>query len=490
MSREHSSKAHSNAKASSEDAKKAEEIKGNWSAIEPRRFVLLAGTVLAGCAGYINAAALLTGGANVSHVTGLATKLGLGLEGYYLRDWDHARKWEAGCLIMSFFVGAFTCGLLVARSEVHFGKSMYGVALMLNSALLFSSMWVVTSAQVPNWWPVFFGGRYLSLYLQACACGLQNGMCTAHFGAIVRTTHLTGIVTDCGLSVGRLVNVLCRRRCRMGRFSAVDSAEVRIDVTKLRVFTSLLLGFISGVFIGAYLQRQLGVNCFAVPATITGLGGLAYSVAKARCWEWFQRAEASRLAEDLAEIEEIFERTRQQLEVVRQSQGLAGGVNGDHGATEDDRRASMDEIGAHMGHALERLHDLEASIQEVQENVRTVSSKSIVPSPTRSRLASDGSASTLKDSSSQTSPMCSLVSPNLPERSRPQTPPRSRAHRTVAGYLGGHAPVPAPALNTLLPRTPQHDVFLPRQPIQRSIIQQAALGGSRLASGERQPSAV
>eukprot|EP00929_Paragymnodinium_shiwhaense_P032951 TRINITY_DN18194_c0_g1_i7.p1 TRINITY_DN18194_c0_g1~~TRINITY_DN18194_c0_g1_i7.p1 ORF type:complete len:549 (-),score=68.01 TRINITY_DN18194_c0_g1_i7:206-1774(-) len=356
-----------------QERRKAEEIKAKWAPLAPRKYVLPVGTVLAGCAGYVNAAAFLTGGAFVSHMTGTSTKLGMAIEGYYMDDWDHDRIWQAVFLVVSFIVGSFICGLLVSRSEVHFGKSMYGVALTLNSLLLFASIWVFNSVDTSSSssWPVFLNGKLLSCYLQACACGLQNGMCTAHFGAVVRTTHVTGLVTDCGLSLGRIANVFCRRRCRRSNLGLVDWTEVRIDATKLKVFTCLLAGFICGVFIGTYIQHQIGVACFAIPAFITGIGGLAYSIAKQTCWQLFQEAEAAQLTKDLSEAEEIFERAKDQLQEARfQRAASEVGV--------DEQVAAMDAIDSRVKHALDRLRDLEASLQEVHEKQGHMQTKATV----------------------------------------------------------------------------------------------------------------
>lgn len=40
------------------------------------------------------------------------------------------------------------------------------------------------------------------LYPLAVACGMQNGMVTTWSGAVVRTTHFTGTITDTGLVIG------------------------------------------------------------------------------------------------------------------------------------------------------------------------------------------------------------------------------------------------------------------------------------------------
>eukprot|EP00929_Paragymnodinium_shiwhaense_P028292 TRINITY_DN1642_c0_g3_i1.p1 TRINITY_DN1642_c0_g3~~TRINITY_DN1642_c0_g3_i1.p1 ORF type:complete len:447 (-),score=82.80 TRINITY_DN1642_c0_g3_i1:500-1840(-) len=332
-----------------EMSRQAEEVKRKWMAQNPGRYVLCAGIVLAGCAGFVNASAFITSGALVSHVTGTTAKLGMALEGYYTDDWEASRIYQALLLVVSFLVGAVICGLLVSRNEVHFGKSAYGVALCLNSFLLVSSVSAFDTT-VPGGWPMYFQGKWIALYLQSAACGLQNGMCTAHFGAVVRTTHLTGLMTDSGLTIGRLMSILIRTRCKRRNFLPLDSAEVFVDLKKLVVFASLLAGYIFGVCVGASSADALGINALFIPAGITGLGGLAYTVAKARFWRAFERAEADKLAGDLAEAEEIFSRARSQIEDW-QSASPRGGC--------DD----LEQLDVGVGKALDLLHDMEARLQ-------------------------------------------------------------------------------------------------------------------------------
>ena len=66
----------------------------------------------------------------------------------------------------------------------------YGVALCVEGGLLLTACYLL---------------NLNSLYGQYCAsaaCGLQNAMITTFSGAVVRTTHMTGIVTDLGLMIG------------------------------------------------------------------------------------------------------------------------------------------------------------------------------------------------------------------------------------------------------------------------------------------------
>eukprot|EP00929_Paragymnodinium_shiwhaense_P028290 TRINITY_DN1642_c0_g2_i1.p1 TRINITY_DN1642_c0_g2~~TRINITY_DN1642_c0_g2_i1.p1 ORF type:complete len:438 (-),score=65.19 TRINITY_DN1642_c0_g2_i1:363-1676(-) len=327
-----------------EMSRQAEDVKSKWSAQDPGRYVLWAGVVLAACAGFVNASAVITGGSFVSHVTGTTARLGMALEGYYTDSWEARMIYQAALLIVSFLAGAVICGLLVSRNEVHFGKSAYGVALCLNSFLLVLAI-SVSDAGVPKAWPSYFEGKWLAVYLQSAACGLQNGMCTAHFGAVVRTTHLTGLMTDSGLTIGRLMSVLIRTRCKKRNFLPLDSAEVSVDLKKLIVFTSLLLGYILGVCIGAFAADALGVHALLIPAGVTGLGGLAYTVAKARCWHAFEQVEADKLALELAEAEEIFARAKTQIE---EWQSVSPGACND-----------LEELHIGVGKALDLLQKME-----------------------------------------------------------------------------------------------------------------------------------
>ena len=125
---------------------------------------------------------------------------------------------EACLLVLSFLVGAYACGLLIDKNQVHFmGKAFYGLALVLNSSLLSFA--------------AFVPGRLLPVCLVAAACGLQNAMCTSHFGAIIRTTHLTGTVTDIGSTLGRISMIYLRKGCRRSRLDHVERAEVGVDAS-------------------------------------------------------------------------------------------------------------------------------------------------------------------------------------------------------------------------------------------------------------------
>jgi len=117
----------------------------------------------------------------------------------------------------------------------------------------------------------------IAAYLAAAACGLQNGMATHWGGAVVRTTHVTGLFTDVGLLCGRMLSLLCRKRCGAA-FDDFDVAFVQDDVSKLSLLLMIALSFVVGVWAGARVHREMKHFAFLVPASITGIIGLAYLI--------------------------------------------------------------------------------------------------------------------------------------------------------------------------------------------------------------------
>merc|ERR1712048_1000516 len=221
----------------------------------PSFWVRVTGATLAACAGIVNSVAFLALNTFVSHVTGTTTKIGMQVEGAYKHDiW-----YQPLLLLLTFLFGSVLCGLVVVSNEVQFGKSSYGVALLANSGLLIAATFLADYDVAP--------------YLAAIACGLQNGMCTMHFGAVVRTTHVTGLVTDLGLTIGRLWAVLFKNGCRFPRLSIVDREQINVDILKLQVLIILGVAFFVGCITGAYLNSWMGAYAFLVPASITGAGG-------------------------------------------------------------------------------------------------------------------------------------------------------------------------------------------------------------------------
>jgi uncharacterized membrane protein YoaK (UPF0700 family) len=244
------------------DIEQAVKVKAGYKA--PTIAIELAGVMLSGCAGCVNVVCFLRLGTFVSHVSGTSSKVGMQINGAI-----EGTAYESILLVFSFILGSIACGCLIARRAVQIGKALYGMALMSNSSLL-----VLT---------VLLNDYRIAPYLAAAACGLQNGMATSYSGAVIRTTHMTGLATDIGLLIAKLFSRCIRKRCWKSQLNAVDHAEMEIEAMKLRLLSLLLLGFLAGSLIGALLSGSIGINALLVPAAVTGVAGLMYCSLRVIC---------------------------------------------------------------------------------------------------------------------------------------------------------------------------------------------------------------
>jgi len=139
-------------------------------------WVGLGGLLLAFIAGIVNAVGFASfAHQGVTHLTGATTLLALAVDRGDLDLVVHL-AW----VIAAFFLGATLGGVLIHAATLRLGRR-YGVALSLESALLAAVWWQLRR------------GHVTGEYLAGAACGLQNAMVSTYSGAILRTTHLTGI---------------------------------------------------------------------------------------------------------------------------------------------------------------------------------------------------------------------------------------------------------------------------------------------------------
>jgi len=79
--------------------------------------------------------------------------------------------------------------------------------------------------------------------------GLQNAVITKLSRAEIRTTHVTGMVTDIGIELGKALYWNSGRHPDM---------HVRADLTKLRTLSTLVALFFIGGAVGALGFRHIG----------------------------------------------------------------------------------------------------------------------------------------------------------------------------------------------------------------------------------------
>lgn len=214
--------------------------------------VLVAGFVLTMLAGGVNVVGFLgVQHQALTHLTGTITQLSMRAS---QQDWAHTI--DALGIIGAFFFGCMLSGLITRQSSFKIGRR-YGVALMLESLFLVAGTLLLQR------------GYGCGDLLASLACGLQNGLATSWAGAVIRTTHMTGIVTDLGLACAHWLH------------------GMRGEFPKMRLHAILLSGFICGGVIGTWGYGLWGYNTLLIPAAITGITGLAYFI-----WKHAQRASA------------------------------------------------------------------------------------------------------------------------------------------------------------------------------------------------------
>ena len=206
------------------------------------RWVWVGAGLLACVAGMVNVVGYLSFEQQaVTHLTGTTTLLG---EAVAKRDL-HAISRLAG-VALAFMAGAALSGMIVQDSTLKLGRR-YGVALGLESLLLFAAI------------PLFMQGRRAGPLLAAMACGLQNAMATTYSGAVIRTSHLSGMFTDLGIGLGHALRGL------------------PLPKRRLLLCALIISGFFTGAVLGGLLFLRFGYGALMVPATITGSIGLGYA---------------------------------------------------------------------------------------------------------------------------------------------------------------------------------------------------------------------
>ena len=191
------------------------------------------GAVLAFVAGAINAGGFLAVGTYTSHMTGVVSALA---DNLVLGNLALAAA-SLGALA-AFLLGAMTTAWLVNWGLREKLASAYGLPLLLESALLL--IFGMFGAAISLWSHFFVP---LTVLLLCFIMGLQNAVITKISKAEIRTTHVTGLVTDLGIELGKLLYV--------NRTQASPAEPVRANRQKLRLHLLLVCSFFTGAVCGA-----------------------------------------------------------------------------------------------------------------------------------------------------------------------------------------------------------------------------------------------
>ncbi|MDO8301419.1 YoaK family protein [Lacisediminimonas sp.] len=224
------------------------------------------GVLLAFVAGALNAGGFLAIGQYTSHMTGIvsaaADNLILGNIGLAV---------AAGLSLFSFMAGAATTAWLVNYAQRHSATNIYAAPLRIEAALLLAFGIVGSSLRLHE-----IVSISLTAILLCFTMGLQNALVTKISNAEIRTTHITGLVTDIGIEIGKLIY--------WNRSHDVSSHTVLANRTRLRVHGAMVLSFFVGGLIGAFGFKLAGFSftiLLALPLVAMSLASALQSAGQA-----------------------------------------------------------------------------------------------------------------------------------------------------------------------------------------------------------------
>lgn len=214
-------------------------------------WIQLGAFMLAINAGMINVLGLITVlHQSISHMTGNASLLAQAL---IQQQFDVVLY--LFLILLSYVLGSSYSGFILGNSHFQWGRR-YGIPMSLIGIFILLC-----------WLCMPYYPKYALLWASV-AMGMQNAMVSHYKGAIIRTTHLSGVLTDLGLALGY-------------RFRGLNIEKRRVILHLL-----ILFGFILGGMIASLLYPYLQLNAFLFPTGLSLILSLVY-------WIFYFRHRAS-----------------------------------------------------------------------------------------------------------------------------------------------------------------------------------------------------
>lgn len=142
--------------------------------------------------------------------------------------------------LLSFLCGSILSTLLIRWARGRSLESEYALPLLVEAGLL-----VLFGVEGHT----FTGGHVLGTVMLLCfTMGLQNAMITKLSDSVIRTTHMTGIVTDIGIALGRIAFAR----------STGNQEPMESELADLRLLSSLVALFFTGGVVGAIGFKHVG----------------------------------------------------------------------------------------------------------------------------------------------------------------------------------------------------------------------------------------
>jgi len=198
------------------------------------------GFALAFVAGAINAGGFLAVQQYTSHMTGIVSAMA---DNIVLGAYELVLGGAGG--LLCFLLGAACSAIMVNYSRRRRLHSEFALPLLLEAFLLLcfgllgARLATVAGLFVP-----------VTVMLLCFIMGLQNALITKLSKADIRTTHITGIVTDIGIELGKSLY--------WNSPGSSKQPPVAVNRAKLQMLSLLALSFFFGGVVGAFGFKHLG----------------------------------------------------------------------------------------------------------------------------------------------------------------------------------------------------------------------------------------
>lgn len=228
----------------------------------PRQNTVVAGS-LAAIGGFVNSSGFVIIGSFTSHVTGSVGRLGSNLA-----SGESSAAVFALLLIGFFFAGSFASSLILESTPGPIARG-YGFALLVEGALLGAFMMVAGLARSTH--PHALDAQAAIL---CSAMGMQNALITRLSGAVIRTTHLTGVVTDLGIEAARWYRWHRRKLKMLPPLLPGRTPAERPPIGRISLLYTIFFAFVGGGIAGAVLTLNISRWAMIAPTAAVLMSAL------------------------------------------------------------------------------------------------------------------------------------------------------------------------------------------------------------------------
>eukprot|EP01127_Copromyxa_protea_P021296 TRINITY_DN7284_c0_g1_i3.p1 TRINITY_DN7284_c0_g1~~TRINITY_DN7284_c0_g1_i3.p1 ORF type:complete len:250 (-),score=8.07 TRINITY_DN7284_c0_g1_i3:86-835(-) len=200
--------------------------------------------------------------------------------------------------VMVFFMfGCVLCGLFIGKAKFKVVQP-YGPMLIFEGVLITLVGFILTFTES-------LANEGFLMYPIALALGIQNSMCTAWGGAVVRTTHFTGLLTDIGIVTGLWARYKFKGQRRVA------------NCYLFSISLPIMIGYMIGALLGTLANAHLHDRAFFIPGASLIIMGIVYRLMYKRAayfqyYRWKRKQKAITI-EEVARERLSGERAREPL---------------------------------------------------------------------------------------------------------------------------------------------------------------------------------